>query len=276
MNQIGGAFFDEGDLENMMDMAGIADKEVGNKVAKAFEDKGINISDIPQLNSVIEGNPRASDAPADKILLKKGEDFFKLINETVKVYKLNIITKTNTSIQINVDDNDNINQVELEKIINTTSNTPYITVTTYYRVKALEGQLQRLSSGFISVITYLKLVARMIDNIRDGCGGIGNNCLFLEEGILFFNKLTNFLIKNNYNPVGPVTMGNEMMKQSYFNSTLVDTEKEQPQPDASVTLAKYSDTSAATSAATSAFAAGKRRKSSKKKKGSKKKRNAGN
>ena len=72
MNQIGGAFFDEGDLENMMDMAGIADKEVGNKVAKAFKDKGINIRDIPQVNYVIEGNPRASDAPADKILLKKG------------------------------------------------------------------------------------------------------------------------------------------------------------------------------------------------------------
>ena len=264
MNQIGGSFFRE-DLEDMMNMAGIADKEVGNKVAQAFEDKGINISDIPQLNSVIKGNPRASDAPADKILLKKGEELFNRIAEKGKNVKLNVISTHNDPTVIYVDEKPNITS-KLNKILLKADNTPYITVTTYYRVKALEGQLQRFGSGFISVITYLKLIARMLDNIEDGCGGIGNDCLFLEEGILFFNKLTNFLIKHNYNPVGPVTMGNEMMKQSYFNSRLV-TEQPTAAPPAAPTAAIKIKTAA------TFRTAGKRRKSSKKKKGSKKKRN---
>jgi hypothetical protein len=92
----------------------------------------------------------------------------------------------------------------------------------------------------------------MIDNISDGCGGSGENCIFLEEGILFFNNITNFLIQKNYHPVGSLTMANEMMKQSYFNSTLVET------PPAGGSALGQSG-------------GGKRRKSLKKKKGSKKK-----
>ena len=178
-----------------------------------------------------------------------------LIQERVKFYTINLITTKNSPIVINVKEGTNIEESYLEKIVATANNTRYITVTIYYRVNAFESQIQRFSSGFLSVFTYLKLLARMIDNIRDGCGGIGENCIFLEEGILFFNNITNFLIKHKYHPVGSLTMANEMMKQSYYKpNSLVKL------PPAGVSALGQSG-------------GGKRRKSFKKKKGSKKKNN---
>ena len=231
MNQIGGAFFGEADLENMMDMAGIEED------AAKIKEK-IGIKSHVQLDRIT--NHKVQQEQVDDNLFQKAFNYIKQTQVATKKYKFKVFSNETKDVELNY------NHSNLQEIL-THATTPYITVSTYYRVKALESAITRL--GGLNVMTFVKVFARIVDNVKDGCGGVGNNCLFLEEGVAFFNKMTNLLIENDYYPIGSLTMANEMMKQSYYKQTLV------VEPDIDSVV----------------VAAGKRRKSFKKKKGSKKK-----
>ena len=82
--------------------------------------------------------------------------------------------------------------------------------------------------------------------------------------------MTNFLISNGYKPVGPVIMGNEMMKQSYYKPNPL----EKPailELELDRDLAPDIASEPVDDSGIDTTVAGKRRKSLKKKKGSKKK-----
>jgi hypothetical protein len=261
MNQIGGVFFGEADLENMMDMAGI--EEDAAKIKETF-----GIKYHPQLDKIY--NSEVQKQTTDKSLLRKASNYINQTQVATKKYKFKVFSNETKDVELNY------NHSNLQDIL-THATTPYITVSTYYRVKALESQITRL--GGFNVMTFVKVFARIVDNINDKCGGLGNSCLFLEEGVGFFNIMTNFFITNGYHPVGPVTMGNEMMKQSYYK----------PNPLVKPAILKLDRESAIMGNVTKsapdirdrgsealgysavAATAGKRRKSFKKKKGSKKK-----
>ena len=230
MNQIGG-MLGANNHDEMWEMA------MPEEVAKVASALG---GDTQLTNFAKEKNNPVNDS-----LLKTSREHIRTYQMgDPSEYTLKVVTNNVNEITINAKDPDFAKALRTD-----TFDTPYITVTTFFRVKALEGQIARFGTG-LSVITFVKLFTRIIDNIADKCGKLGNDCVFLEDGILFFNKITNYLITQNYQPVGPLTMANEMMKQSYFNPN------------------KIVSASATTSA--EAAAKGKRRKSFKKKKGSKK------
>ena len=233
MNQIGGAMTFETELDDMMNMAGFGIETDAAKIVEVLDitspSQLDNIKDATVQQEIVD--PTLSSVASTYINKSQAQ-----LHQT---YKFKVFSSETKDVELKY------NHSNLQEIL-THATTPYITVSTYYRVKALESAITRL--GGLNVMTFVKVVARIVDNVKDGCGGVGNNCLFLEEGVAFFNKMTNLLIENDYHPIGSLTMANEMMKQSYYKQTLV------VEPDID-----------------SVVAAGKRRKSFKKKKGSKKK-----
>jgi len=222
MNQIGGMLGEQW-YDDMLDMSGIVED-----AAKIKDTIGTH----RQLDDIT--NTTVQQEKIDPHLSLAASNYINQKQVTTQQYNFKVFSTENKDVKLHY------NSSNLKEIL-THSTTPYITVSTYYRVKALESQITRL--GGLNVMTFVKVVARIVDNVSDGCGGAGNDCLFLEEGVAFFNTMTNFLISNGYHPVGSLTMANEMMKQSYYN----------PSPLAEPATA------------------GKHRKSSKKKNGSKKK-----
>ena len=233
MNQIGGMLGEQW-YDDMLDMAGIEED-----AAKIKETIGTH----RQLDNIT--NTKVQQEKVDPHLSLAASNYINQKQVTTQKYNFKVFSTENKDVKLHY------NSSNLKEIL-THSTTPYITVSTYYRVKALESQITRL--GGLNVMTFVKVVARIVDNVSDGCGGAGNNCLFLEEGVNFFNIMTNFLISNGYNPVGSLTMANEMMKQSYYNPSPL-AEPAKLDLDRGLTPATE----------------GKPRKSSKKKNGSKKK-----
>ena len=252
MNQIGGVFLRSADFDDMMGMAGIA--EDADKIKETF-----GVEHHSQLDNMTD--PKIQKQTTDKSLLRKASNYINQTQVTTQTYNFKVFSNEIKDVTLNY------NHSNL-KVILTHATTPYITVSTYYRVKALESQIARL--GGFNVMTFVKVFARIVDNISDGCGGSGENCLFLEEGVDFFNIMTNFLISNGYKPVGPVIMGNEMMKQSYYKPNPL----EKPailEIDSDLAPDIASESGDDSGIGIEVATAGKRRKSLKKKKGSKKK-----